>query len=562
MSDPKIVTGTIPMTVQRDVVRYLSVGLYQNFARAVKELVSNAYDAEATEVRIRLDLISGRIVVRDNGKGMDLKDLENKFLRIGFPTKLTEDTDKLGRKRIGTFGIGSVAVFPYCERLIVLTKRRDSNENIELDIDVSRFFKGGTFVFGEGKALRFPYKITSSDLPKEKGETIIILEGIKPQIIRELRESKKPKGASIEKLSGYEKFEWMIAQYCPLLFPEDCQELRDFFKYEGRIPLRLWLDGREIFRNVPKNAKILDKGEENFGNVRVKYAIMSPSPPAPVRPEEGKGLQVRLRDVGIGLSRDFDVIKFTGKVPGKLNYLSGEVHILEGLSDSLMIDRNSFSYVEEVSQLEEFFRRKLAKWNEFLEDKSLHDKELYEGLQYTDGSEEVIEELQKADLIQFPRERLRISKDAIGKSKRRRRVPASPAARIKEVLEQDKRLHVTTVVNKTTQNKSPIEISPDKKTVVIYENHPAFAEKISVLRKEFAVSYSTWDSRKTPSICKIEENRVVYNLAHPLFKSGLSDRAVKELSLGLILLLREEPNGMKLLSSMEQLLSYVFGERE
>jgi hypothetical protein len=26
-------------------------------------------------------------------------------------------------KRIGTFGIGSVAVFPYCEKVIVLTKK-------------------------------------------------------------------------------------------------------------------------------------------------------------------------------------------------------------------------------------------------------------------------------------------------------------------------------------------------------------------------------------------------------------------------------------------------------
>jgi hypothetical protein len=548
--------GTIRMTVQRDVVRYLSVGLYQNFARAIKELVSNAYDALATEVKIRLDLLNDRIIVRDNGVGMDLKDLEEKFLKIGFPTPLTEEVDRLGRKRIGTFGIGSVAIFPYCEKVIVLTKKRDSSENIELDIDVNRFFKGGTFVLGEGEQAKFPYMISPSDLAKTKGETIIILEKIKPHIARELREMRKPKGASIEELSGYDKFRWTLAQYCPLLYPEDSQELREFFEYEKRVPLRLWLDGKELFRNVPRNAKMLEKGEEQFGNVKVKYAIMSPF--GPVRPEEAKGLQVRLRDVGIGLPRDFDIIKFTGKVPGKLNYIYGEVHILEGLGNALMIDRDSFSYIEDVSRLEEFFRKKLAKWNELLENRSLHDKELYESLQNAKGSDEVVRELQEASIIQFPKKRLRISREAISKSKRRRLAPASPVTRIRNVLRQDRELRVETVKAKVGTDKPPIEISPDKKTVVIYENHPAFAEKITVFGKAYDVGYSEWD-KKVPSICRLEsDNKVIYNLSNPLFQSGLSDRVVKELSLGFLVILRNEPSGMKLLAAFEQLLLEIF----
>jgi hypothetical protein len=549
------------MTVQREVIRYLSVGLYQNFARAIKELVSNAYDAQATEVRIRLDLLNDRIVVRDNGNGMDLKDLEEKFLRVGFPTPLTEDVDELGRKRIGTFGIGSVAIFPYCEKVIVLTKKRDNAENIELDIDVNRFFKGGTFVLGEGEQAKFPYTITPSDLARTKSETIIILEKIKPHIVRELREGRKPKGASLEKLGGYEKFRWTLAQYCPLLFPEDFQELREFFKYENRAPMRLWLDGKELFRNVPRNARMLEKGDEKFGNVKVKYAIMSPF--GPVRPEEAKGLQMRLSDVGIGLPKDFDIIKVTGKVPGKLNYLCGEVHILEGLSNALMIDRDSFSYVEEVSKLEEFFRKKLAKWNGVLEDRSLHDKELYEGLQNTKGSDEIVRELQEAKLIQFSKKRLRISRGAVAKSKRRRLAPASPVARIRNVLAQDKELRVESVKAKVAQGKPAIEISPDRKTVVIYENHPAFAERITVFQKAYEVHYSEWDLKKTPSICRLEtENKVIYNLSNPLFRSGLSDRVVRELSLGLLVVLRDEPNGMKLLAALEQLLLDVFIQRD
>jgi hypothetical protein len=38
----EISSGTLPMTVSREVVQYFSIGLYQNFARAIKELISKA----------------------------------------------------------------------------------------------------------------------------------------------------------------------------------------------------------------------------------------------------------------------------------------------------------------------------------------------------------------------------------------------------------------------------------------------------------------------------------------------------------------------------------------
>ena len=48
--------GTLQIKVNKDVVKHLSLGLYRNFALSIKELISNAYDAGATEVKIKLDL--------------------------------------------------------------------------------------------------------------------------------------------------------------------------------------------------------------------------------------------------------------------------------------------------------------------------------------------------------------------------------------------------------------------------------------------------------------------------------------------------------------------------
>lgn len=463
-------TGTIPMTVSSAVVKYFSEGLYQNFGRAIKELISNSYDAEATEVKIRLDLLGGRILVRDNGKGMDVSDLKENFLKIGYPTPTAEDKDALGRKRIGKFGIGAVAIFPYCEKITVLTKKRNSKRNIELKINSQKFFDEEAFVLNENaEQAEFPYVVTKSDLPFEKGETIVILEELKPHILNDLRREKGRKGISLEKFSGFEKFKWTLGQYCPLQFPSTFKELRDFFEDKEKVAMRLWLDGEEIFRNVPEGARILEKDEVNFGQIRVKFAIMSPF--APVRPEEAKGLQIRLRDVGIGLPRDFDIIQLTGHLPGKLNWICGEVHILEGLNDSLMIDRDSFSYTREVAQLESFFRKKLARWDDFLQDKALEDKEIYETVQGIKGSSELIKSLKDAEILEISKERLRIPKKPITKSKRRRKKSASPVLKIKNVLSKDKKLQVESRKTDFHEEKPPIEVSNDKKKVVIYENH-------------------------------------------------------------------------------------------
>ena len=61
--------------------------------------------------------------------------------------------------------------------------------------------------------------------------------------------------------------------------------------------MKLWLDGKELFRNIPSGAEVLEKAMETFGTVEVKYMIMTPY--LPVKPEESRGLQLRLRDVAI-----------------------------------------------------------------------------------------------------------------------------------------------------------------------------------------------------------------------------------------------------------------------
>lgn len=547
--------GTLPIKVSKEVVSHLSLGLYRNFARAVKELISNSYDGGATEVKIKLDLDNGRIIVRDDGQGMNIDEIKEKFLTIGYPTPLTETVGELGRKRIGTFGIGCLSVFPYCNKLQVITKKRNKDEIIELNIDTKHFFKTGTFFFVE--EAKVPYKIYPSDLPEEKGETIIVLEEIKPHIAKELQQIGSQGKSSIDKFSGFQKFKWALSQYAPIQFPPDRKELRDFFGNSGTVPMRLWLDGEELFRNIPENAGILETGEEQFGYVFLRYAIMTTM--KPIEPEEARGFQVRLRNVAIGLPGDFNVSKLTGKVLGKLNYICGEVHILRGLDSALMIDRDSFSYTQDVANIHVFFRRKLIEWNNTLEKWASEDKEIYKSLMNAKGSERVIDELRNANIIRFSKERLRLSEAPI--IERKGKEVLSPSKKIIKAFSKIKDYEVILEKGKISAKEPPINVIPEEGSIVIYEQHPDFVETIKVGEREFKVEYDKWDIDKIPySICRLfeDKNLVVFNTSHPLFKSKLSDEIIKRLSLEIVLILKGRKDNEELLTQFNHLLERMF----
>lgn len=551
--------GTVPITVNKDVVRHLSLGLYRNFALAVKELVSNSYDAGATEIKIKLDLKNNKIILRDNGRGMDLNEFEKKYLKIGFLKEPSKKPDELGRMRIGVFGIGFLATLPYCKTMKVITKKRGNDKAIEGTVDAENFFRKGTWdIQGE----RVPFIEYKSDIPKKEGETIIVLEDIKPQIADELKRSKSTGMSNLDQFGGFEKFKWTLCQYAPIQFPPQYKNLTNFFNQRDRVPLRLWLDGEELFRNVPDGVRILEKNSKDFGDISLKYVIMSPI--NVIKPEEARGLQVRLKDVAVGFPRDFDVTKLYGRVLGKLNYICGEVHILKGLDNALMVNRDSFNYTEEVAEIYRFFQGKLREWNDKLYNWADKDKNLYEALGKLRENEEIVEGLKRIDAVHFDKERLRLQRVPIVKARKTKL--DKPSKKMVKILSETKKKDYA-VIQKSgviSAAEVPIKVSQKDKTITIYENHPAFKEEIKMDGKKFNVSYDEWDPSKTSfSICKIHDknNEVIFNAEHPLFKSKLSDEIVKRLSLGIVFISKGRKDREELIKKLNYLLEDVFLNR-
>jgi len=123
--------NTIPITVDKSHLITIGEKLYAESIELIRELVNNAYDADASEVYISLE--EDRIEVKDNGTGMDLDGL-GQFFNIGsLEKKIHPRSKRYGRDRIGQFGIGKFATLAACGSFSVETQKGDFSAIVVFD---------------------------------------------------------------------------------------------------------------------------------------------------------------------------------------------------------------------------------------------------------------------------------------------------------------------------------------------------------------------------------------------------------------------------------------------
>lgn len=121
----------LPVTVDKSHIVTIGEKLYAQSVELIRELVNNAYDADATKVFVEIH--DERIEVRDDGLGMDLDGLQQYF-NIGSAEKVLHNkSPKFGRNRIGQFGIGKFATLSACNRFEVMTQRGDFAARVIFD---------------------------------------------------------------------------------------------------------------------------------------------------------------------------------------------------------------------------------------------------------------------------------------------------------------------------------------------------------------------------------------------------------------------------------------------
>lgn len=117
----EVLESPFAIQVTLGVFEPLGRNLYSNSAAVLSELVANAWDADATRVDITFS--DGSVIVHDNGLGMSIDDLNNKFLTIGYQ-KRTKDglvSKRWGRPYMGRKGIGKLSVFSLADEVSVIS---------------------------------------------------------------------------------------------------------------------------------------------------------------------------------------------------------------------------------------------------------------------------------------------------------------------------------------------------------------------------------------------------------------------------------------------------------
>ncbi len=133
----------IRFSVDAGIINRLGKELVGRHETAVSELVKNAYDADAIEVKLIFEnawQAGGKLLIEDNGVGMTRDQLINGFMRLSSSEKIHNPiSEKYNRTRAGRKGIGRFATQRLGNKLTIVTQTSDIENAIKITINWHEF---------------------------------------------------------------------------------------------------------------------------------------------------------------------------------------------------------------------------------------------------------------------------------------------------------------------------------------------------------------------------------------------------------------------------------------
>lgn len=169
------------MKISLNIIEHLGINLYSNLPAVLSEIVANSWDADATEVQMNIEGTT-KIEIIDNGIGMSERDINEKFLLVGYKKREKGFVQTLkGRKVMGRKGIGKLSLFSIANKITIISKKENEEINAFV-MNVNDIREAAN----QEKDYE-PIALKSDELPKqlEHNGTIIILEELKRERIQE-----------------------------------------------------------------------------------------------------------------------------------------------------------------------------------------------------------------------------------------------------------------------------------------------------------------------------------------------------------------------------------------
>lgn len=197
----------LPIKVNEKILLHIGRGIYPSVAGVIKELVHNAFDADAEQVVISTRYpYFDEIRVFDTGHGMSLERFKMALTSVGNSMKDTIDqrrlTKKYKRPIIGRLGIGLMALSQICDKAIIESQEPGTKTKFSAVIDFSRFRQKGlertslsvlSSYYGGIEVLR--RQLEEEGLPPEQREEL----KLRLRLATEADEVRQEKGFDLEK---------------------------------------------------------------------------------------------------------------------------------------------------------------------------------------------------------------------------------------------------------------------------------------------------------------------------------------------------------------------------
>jgi hypothetical protein len=361
--------------VHQKALAHLSRGLYRSPASALRELVSNAWDANATSVTINTNYPKFfQLSVEDNGDGFTREQFRD-LMEGGIGNSSKRPTYKRlihGRQVIGRLGIGMLGIAQVCGGFTVTSKTR-SGKGFRARVQLWDLLGGKIDRQRNPKIVDVgTYEFEEVDLASVKEGTKLLADDVHPSFIKAFQGSltlddfqEPPRDwaaaveiiestGSVQQLGDYWRLLWELSASCPVPYLGPDALPRGLSRYDykriSRYGFAVAVDGILISKPVALSGneagytyKRLGKQKlEIFGNPLRFHGYLLVQEGRQIKPDELRGILIRIKDVGIGYY-DPSMLDYPFNEGPRSRWLRGEIFVDEGLEDALNIDRDSFN---------------------------------------------------------------------------------------------------------------------------------------------------------------------------------------------------------------------------
>ena len=184
------------MRINLNVLNHLGINLYSNVPAVLSEVVANSWDADATNVYIKIE--SDKITVTDDGHGMTESDINNKYLHVGykrrgkFPVTPEYERPVMGRKGIGKLSLFSIADIVEIQTVSVTEEKSEfvksgfvmNAKKIKSQMEVEQEVEQNNQVEQNNENSYYPEALLESQIDLDKRGTRIVLMDLKKRVSR------------------------------------------------------------------------------------------------------------------------------------------------------------------------------------------------------------------------------------------------------------------------------------------------------------------------------------------------------------------------------------------